>query len=271
MAKDWAEITRLSKDSPEIFSEKVGCQTSYFKRPEHTGSIYHNCAAKGIDEGTKFWYKTVRDDAEYAKMKEKLQVQRNVNTLVRRLWRELIASKGKERQVMIDGQQVQIPAGLGIPKPEGVMLENHVVPGYRSASAKEELPNQQTFTSQESFYEASNKELEQNDSKFHRKLTEDPAERCQRNRVHNLYQELKSNLASCSSLEDFKTRARTITTDSTVTLDELELLDRVLFDIEMACGITQKAVKIQTSNQRSSLLGLARTDIPIDTKSTLML
>jgi hypothetical protein len=254
-----------------MFADKVKCQTNYFRRKEHQGSIYHNCAAKGTEEGAVYWYKAVRDDVEFANAKEKLQVQKKVDSLVRRLWRELIAAKGKEKRVYIEGHEVHIPAGLGSPTPEGVMVEHKVVPGYRSKTSNEELPNQEPFKSKEAFFEQSDLELGKSDPAFHNALIEDPVERCHQNRVVVLHQELKPKLESCTSVAEFKSRARSIVSGHDVTLEELEMLDRVLFDLTMACGITQNAVKLGQGNKRSSLMGLARADVPIDPKSALML
>lgn len=220
-------------------------QAKYFDQPEFQGSLFHSCASRGVETGFKYWYQIVRHHVELAKKKHIIREETKTNQLVKRVWKELRKANNREKVIYINGTRVFLPAGLVVPVPEGIMVEEEVTPGPMLDSKKYVPVHNHTLMKREKDYDGTFDKLIAYNPELPRSLLTDPVDSCTLNRMHGLHMKFKPKLDACKEVETFEKEAEGILAKTEATFEELEYLDRVLFDTMAVCGVTTELASLR--------------------------
>lgn len=254
-------MTQRSKKTYQEMKNEMKTQASYFEDKQFQGSIYHTCASKGVHIGFKYWFHTVRHDVEYAKKKNAIAKEERKNNLVKRIWNELRSAHGHETVLYINGTRILLPVGLVVPVPEGIMVEEDVVPGLALPHQKNETNHiyPHSLDNHEKHYDDLFKKLLNLHPSLEASLTSDPVEVCSMNRFRTLYLNHQANLSKCEGIAAFQQEADHMLAGIQASMDELEYLDRMIFDIMAICGVTNELASLAElhTHRGSTILNIA--------------
>lgn len=258
IALDWVRLSELSgKTLPQV-QGLARCQEGYFTQPERALSVVDRCTAKGIEDGILYWYPLIKTSKKFAAQRRIIAKQNDINRIVKQLWAAMIRANGQPTEVTVHSKVVSIPKGLFYPHPEGIMIDHpstlqklpiELTHPVQHPQAKPHPPvlGAKPSTPQYLLFQKYLKELEHSDPAFQRSLSEDPQYKCQNNRVYTYHETVKGSLARCEGVLEFEQKAITILSEADPTLEELEFLNRVLFDIMQSCEVTKYALQEQNN------------------------
>jgi hypothetical protein len=237
IGKDWVVLTKNTDKSKHQVGEMMNCQVKYFDESEKGSlSIFQRCVKRGIIEGFNKWWGIIRTQNLYIKNKEKEVLDSELNRKIRLVKR---AIKEKRPVVYIDGKRVEIPA-LYIDHPPALLFDPQgslliAAPVDSSSAAVWRDPFLQQ---KEQLYAVQMKRFLESHPRFKEQVVVGgQAEKCMNNRVYILHEMMKEDLERCKKVEVFEQKTVGLLGKGSASLEELEYLNRVLFNLMTKCGL----------------------------------
>jgi hypothetical protein len=237
IGKDWVVLTKNTDKSKQQVAEMMSCQVKYFDDSEKASlSIFQRCVKRGIIEGFNKWWGIIRTQNLYIKSKEREVLNQELSRKIRLVKR---AIKEKRRVVYIDGKRIEVPA-LYIDHPPALLFDpqNSLLVAALVDSSNATLWRDPILQQKEQIFEVQMKRFLDGHPKFREQVVVGgQAEKCMNNRVYILHEMMREDLDLCKGVDVFEQKTVGLLGKGSVSLEELEYLNRVLFNLMTKCGL----------------------------------